>query len=40
MAYELIVEGTTSKELGVFELTLSPSGVLLEERRIIEILDL
>ena len=40
MAYELIVEGTTSKELGVFELKLSPSGQLLEERRVIEIPDL
>lgn len=40
MAYELIVEGTTSKELGVFELKLSPSGGLLEERRVIEIPDL
>jgi hypothetical protein len=39
-AYELIVEGTSSKELGVFELTFSPSGSILEKRRVIEIPDL
>ena len=40
VAYELIVEGTTSKELGVFELTLDTAGTILEERRVIEIPDL
>lgn len=40
MAYELIVEGTTTKELGVFELTLDAAGTILEERRVIEIPDL
>jgi hypothetical protein len=40
IAYELIVEGTTSTELGVFELTLDAAGTILEERRVIEIPDL
>lgn len=40
VAYELIVEGSTPKELGVFELTLDPSGKILDERRVIEIPDL
>lgn len=40
VAYELVVEGTTSKELGVFELTLDSNGVLVSERRVVEIPDL
>lgn len=38
-AYELIVEGSTANELGVFELKLDPSGAIQEERRVIEIPD-
>jgi hypothetical protein len=40
VAYEIIVEGTSSKELGVFELKLDTTGSILEKRRVIEIPDL
>jgi hypothetical protein len=40
MAYELIVEGTTRSELGVFELKLDTKGSIVSERRVIEIPDL
>lgn len=39
-AYELIVEGTTPRELGVFELKLDPNGTIRLERRVVEIPDL